>query len=265
MTSIIQLAGFLKGNIPMAQEYVTDIFGLLDLYQDTFPEPGEEIEDEIEEFDLEFLREDLPKLIKSMDLGIERIKNISTSLRTFSRADKDCKTFFNLHEGIDSTILILKHRLKANETRPPIKIIKDYAEVPPRECFPGQLNQVFMNIIANGIDALEENSQKKSFQEIEAQLNEIKIKTDLSKDQELIHISDNGMGMTDEVKERIFENLYTTKGVGKGTGLGLAIAKQIIVEKHGEQIEVNSSLGEGKEFVLTIPIKDIISCRVEQP
>ena len=189
-----------------------------------------------------------------MNIGIERIKEISTSLRTFARADKDNKTAFNLHEGIDSTLLILKHRLKANEIRPAIEVIRDYGDLPSIRCFPGQLNQVFMNILANAIDTLEENSEGKSFQYLEVQPNQIRIKTECLNKQLVIHIGDNGMGMKEQVKQQIFEHLYTTKGVGKGTGLGLTIAHQIVTEKHGGKIEVHSTLGKGTEFTIIIPI-----------
>jgi len=191
-----------------------------------------------------------------MKLGVDRIRGISTSLRTFSRDDKDCKVYFNIHEGIDSTILILKHRLKADSDRPAIEVDTNYGNIPIIECFPGQLNQVFMNILANAIDTLEEATQKLTFENLAANPNRIEIQTrlDESGKQVIIHISDNGMGMTDEVKQRVFDHLFTTKAVGKGTGLGLAIAHQIVVEKHGGAIEVNSTLGMGTEFVTTLPV-----------
>ena len=169
--------GFLQGNIKPAQDYVQDLMGLIDLYQEKMPDPAQEIEDEIEEIDLEFIREDLPKLLESMNLGVKRIRNISNSLRTFSRQDQDYKTAFYIHEGIDSTLLILKHRTKANEQRPQIQVIKHYGEIPQVQCFPGQLNQVFMNILANAIDAFEENNCGKTYTEIEAIPNTITIQT----------------------------------------------------------------------------------------
>ena len=158
---------------------VKDTFGLLDLYQQEYPQPSAAIQEEMAAIDLEYVREDLPKLIHSMKLGVDRIRDISTSLRTFSRADKDYKVPFNIHEGIDSTILILKHRLKANEDRPAIEVITEYGNLPATECFPGQLNQVFMNILANAIDTLEESSQKRTFKDIEADPNRIEIQTQL--------------------------------------------------------------------------------------
>jgi predicted ATPase/signal transduction histidine kinase len=247
--------GFIVGNLQPAQEYVGDLFNLIDLYQEKFPDPGVEIEAEIEDMDLEYLREDLPKLIGSMKEGVDRIRNISTSLRTFSRADSDRPVSFNIHEGIDSTLLILKHRLKASEFRPAIEVVKEYGNLPLVKCFPGQLNQVFMNVLANAIDALEESNKGRSFTEIKARPNQITVQTVMSESQNqvLIRIKDNGTGMSGSVKENIFNHLFTTKPVGQGTGLGLSIAHQIVVEKHGGTLTVNSSLGQGSEFVISIP------------
>ncbi|MDZ8050489.1 MAG: AAA family ATPase [Aulosira sp. ZfuVER01] len=249
--------GFISGNIQPAKDYVQDLFGLINLYQEKFPDPGSEIEDEIEAIDLEYVREDLPQLLDSMTLGANRIRSISVSLRTFSRTDKDYKVPFNIHDGIDSTILILRHRLKANELRPAIEVIKDYGELPLVECFAGQLNQVFMNLLANAIDALEESNQGKSMEAIAAKPNCITIKTrvDESGQHIKIRIADNGVGMSQEVKQRIFDHLFTTKAVGKGTGLGLAIARQIVVEAHGGTIEVDTIPREKTEFVIKLPIK----------
>jgi predicted ATPase/GAF domain-containing protein len=169
--------GFLVGNLQPAQDYLRDLFNLINLYQDKFPNPGSQIESEIEAIDLDYLREDLPKLINSMNEGVERIRNISTSVRTFSRADSDRPVLFNIHEGIDSTLLILKHRLKASECRPAIEVVKEYGNLPLVECFPGQLNQVFMNILANAIDALEDSNKGRSFKEIQNLPNFITIQT----------------------------------------------------------------------------------------
>ena len=248
--------GFLKGNISPAQGYVSDLIGLIDLFLEKNPQLDDDISAEIEAIDLAFIRQDLPDLLNSMDLGVSRIKNISTSLRTFSRADKDYKTAFNLHEGLDSTLLILKHRLKANEQRPAIEIIKNYDDLPMIDCFPGQLNQVFMNILANSIDALDEANQGKTFNEVKADPNQITVTTCLDSNTCHVQVSiqDNGTGIPDEIQQHIFDHLYTTKGVGKGTGLGLAIARQIIVEKHGGTIAVNSTAATGTEFVIELPI-----------
>lgn len=248
--------GFLTGNLQPAQDYIADLFNLIDLYQEKFPNPGVEIEAELEEMDLEYLREDLPKLIDSMKEGVQRIRNISTSLRTFSRSDSERPVPFNLHDGLDSTLLILKHRLKASELRPAIEVVKEYGNLPLVKCFPGQLNQVFMNILANAIEALEESNNGRSFGEIKAKPNQITVQTTLSeaKNQVVICIKDNGVGMSNEVKENIFNHLFTTKSVGQGTGLGLSIAREIVVKKHGGTLAVNSSLGQGSEFIISLPM-----------
>ncbi|MBD2211098.1 AAA family ATPase [Nostoc linckia FACHB-104] len=254
--------GFIVGNLQPARDYINDVLGILDLYQQQFPNPGAVITDEIEAIDLEYIREDLPKLIDSMKLGVDRIRNISISLRNFSRADKDYKIPFNLHEGINSTILILKHRLKANESRPAIDVTTNYGNLPEVECFPGQLNQVFMNILANAIDSLEEFNQQRTQGEFRPHSHQITIKTAYIPESDsdstpyvVIRIKDNGTGMTPEVKAKVFDHLFTTKPVGKGTGLGLAIARQIVVERHEGTINVDSILGEGTEFTIKLPVK----------
>jgi predicted ATPase/signal transduction histidine kinase/tRNA A-37 threonylcarbamoyl transferase component Bud32 len=249
--------GFIAGNLQPAEDYVQDLFNLIDLYQQHYPNPVAEIHKEIKAIDLEYIREDLPKLISSMQEGSDRILNISISLRTFSRTDSDRKIPFNIHEGIDSTILILKHRLKASDARPAIAVVRDYGDLPLVKCFPGQLNQVFMNLLANAIDALEESNQGRSFSDIEANPNQITIQTTLGTEENsavLIRIKDNGAGMSDEVQQKIFDHLFTTKPVGKGTGLGLSIARQIVVEKHGGTLTCKSELGKGTEFAIAIPM-----------
>ncbi|MBW4465015.1 MAG: AAA family ATPase [Pegethrix bostrychoides GSE-TBD4-15B] len=246
--------GFLNGSINNAKEYVQDLLDYVALYQQHHPNAVAPVQDKAEEIDLEFLSKDLPKLLSSMKGATDRIKGISTSLRTFSRADTEHKVKANLHEGIDSTILILKYRLKANEFRPAIEIIKDYGDLPLVDCFPGQLNQVFMNILANAIDMFDDIVQTQPFAELEAHPQQIRIRTANQANQAQIQISDNGKGMTEEVRARIFDHLFTTKGVGKGTGLGLAIARQIIEEKHGGKIACHSTPGIGTEFVIQIPL-----------
>jgi PAS domain S-box-containing protein len=245
--------GFIAASLKQTKPTLEDVITHLKLYREAFQNPGEEILDHAEEIDLDYTLEDLPKVMDTMEIACDRLKNISTSLRTFSRADKDYKVLFQIHKGIDSTILILKHRLKANEHRPEIEVITKYGDLPEIECFPGQLNQVFMNILANAIDVLEESNIGLSFAEIKDNPNQITITTLLENNQVKITIADNGQGMTEEVRQQIFEHLFTTKTVGKGTGLGLAIARQIVVEKHGGNIEVVSELGKGAEFIICIP------------
>jgi signal transduction histidine kinase len=251
--------GFVDGNIKHAEEYVKDLLRLLDVYEQEYPQPTHRLDQVIEEIDLPFLREDLPKLVDSIQEGVQRIRNISTSLRTFSRSDTDRPTMCDIHDGIDSTLLILKHRLKASDYRPEIQVVKHYGQLPQVECYAGQLSQVWMNILANAIDALEDSNQNRSVESIKAKPNQIAIKTEASDDQQqiIVRIRDNGSGMTDEVKQRIFDYLFTTKEVGQGTGLGLAIAHQIVVEKHAGILAVDSQPHQGTEFLITIPIKAI--------
>jgi len=244
--------GFIFGNLSHAEGYVRDLIDLLELYRSKFPDPGEEIEEEIEETDLEFLLEDLPKLLDSMKEGTKRIAQISQSMRTFSRGDTDRRVEFDLHEGLDSTLLILKHRLKASDRRPPIEVEKCYGDLPPIEGYPGQLNQVFMNLLANAIDAVEE----RHLHEPEF-VPTLTLKTDVSEVDKwiTIEIADNGIGMSDEIKAKIFDRLFTTKPVGKGTGLGLSISQQIVTEKHGGRLNFTSKFGEGTAFTIVLPAR----------
>jgi signal transduction histidine kinase len=245
--------GFLAGNIAPALAYVEDLLALIDGYERELPNNAT-IAAQAQAIDFDFVRQDLPKLIGSMAVGVDRIAAISRSLRTFSRADSDRPVAFNLHEGLDSTILILKHRLKPSQTRPEIMIVKDYGDLPSIECFAGQINQVFMNIMANAIDAMEKANEGKSYAELADHPNCLTIRTRALADRVQVALQDNGAGMPPEVQARIFEHLYTTKAVGKGTGLGLAIAHQIITVKHGGTIDVDSQPGVGTQFVITLPL-----------
>jgi signal transduction histidine kinase len=241
--------GCIKGNLPLIGNYFQDLLDIINAYEVHYPQPTADVQTKLDNADLEFLRQDLPKLFASIQASIQRIGDISVSLRTYSRGDSDRPILSNIHEGINSTILILKHRLKASPQRPEIQVLTEYGELPPVECYAGQLNQVFMNLIANAIDAIESASPDNPHQ--------ILIKTQLIDDRQsvCIQIRDSGVGMSDEVKQKIFEHLYTTKEVGKGTGLGLTIAYQIIVEKHGGRIAVKSEIGKGTEFAIVIPIQ----------
>ncbi|HSF74870.1 MAG TPA: AAA family ATPase [Microcoleus sp.] len=248
--------GFIAGNLDAAAEASLDLIDYLQLYQEKFPNPGDELEDKASEIDLEYLIEDLPKMLLSMKSGTDRIRNISKSLRTFSRADSANKVSANIHEGIDSTLMILQYRLKAKDTRPAIKIIKEYGDIPPVKCYFGQLNQVFMNLLANAIECFDEFNQGRTYAEIEALPNTIAIITQVSEDNNsvVIKIKDNGKGMSSEVKSKIFDHLFTTKGVGKGTGLGLSISRQIVEETHGGKLTCESVLGEGSEFAIALTL-----------
>ena len=246
--------GFIYATLQQTKPGIADVKKHMELYQKNFPNPNQEIIKHAESVDLDYTLEDLPQMIDSMVIACDRLTNISTSLRTFSRADQDDKVQFYIHEGIDSTILILQHRLKANDLRPAIEVVTDYGIFPKIDCFPGQLNQVFMNILANAIDALDDSSRGLSFAEIQANPHRIIIKIVVENSNVNISIADNGTGMSEEVQHKIFDHLFTTKGVGKGTGLGLAIAKQIIEDNHGGILEVQSEIGLGSQFFIRLPI-----------
>ncbi|MBD2329847.1 hybrid sensor histidine kinase/response regulator [Alkalinema sp. FACHB-956] len=245
--------GFLRGSIDNGKHYINELLTHLSLYQKHYPNPVSEIQGHAENIDLEFVSEDLPKLLDSMERATDRIASISTSLRTFSRADTEYKVRANLHDGIDSTLLILKYRLQATEYRPAIQVTQNYGEIPEIECFPGQLNQVFMNILANAIDMFDEMADKATFNDFKINPQEITIQTTMQEPSTIeIRIQDNGKGMDEEIQSRIFDHLFTTKGVGKGTGLGLAIARQIIEEKHGGHLSLESTLGKGSTFIIQL-------------
>ncbi|MEM9002695.1 MAG: response regulator [Cyanobacteria bacterium P01_F01_bin.86] len=248
--------GFLNGSISNSKEYIQELFEHLELYQKYHPEADQAVQEHAEDIDLDFLCEDLPKLLNAMQGATSRIMNISTSLCTFSRADTEHKVSTNLHEGLDSTLLILKYRLKANDRRPAIQVDKDYSNLPLVRCFPGQLNQVFMNLLANAIDVFDEAAQQATFTDLEKRPQIITVKTTLLADKNVvkIYICDNGEGMSEDVQAKIFDHLFTTKGVGQGTGLGLAIAYEIITEKHNGKIEVHSEIGKGSHFTIHLPI-----------
>jgi len=250
--------GFIAGNIAEAKNYAQDLIQLVQLYQEKYPEPDEDIVDELESIEFDYLQEDFPKLLKSMEEGTNRITDISQSMRTFSRSDCDQKVSFNCHDGIDSTIMILRHRLKAKDYRPEIEVIRNYGDLPPIDCYPGQLNQVFMNLLANAIDALEESNHGKSYGEIQKEPNQITITTSYDAEQHnvRINIQDNGIGMKPEIQQKVFDYLFTTKGMNKGTGLGLAISRQIVEDKHQGTLGFKSALGEGTTFMVTLPVGD---------
>ena len=246
---------FIDANISYAHNYVKDLLGLVNLYGKYYPNPVEEIAEQIETVELDFLSEDLPKLLGSMKVGTDRICVIVSSMRNFSRLDTDGMSFASIHEGIDSTLLILQHRLKANGRTPAIELIKDYGDLPLVECYAGQLNQVFMNIISNAIDVLRDCSNAPILNG-QRSCPTIQICTEVAEcDRAIVRISDNGPGMTEEVKDKIFNHFFTTKPVGKGTGLGLSISSEIVREKHCGCLECFSGLGEGTEFVISLPIK----------
>jgi two-component system NtrC family sensor kinase len=235
---------FIGGNIDYANKYIQDLTDLVTLYQEYYPNPPDAILEHIEDIELEFLREDLPKTLSSMKMGTDRIREIVVSMRNFSRSDDGNMKSADIHEGIDSTLVILNHRLKQG-----IQVIKQYGKLPAVECSPAQLNQVFMNVIGNAIDALEEVKKgDKGYSPT------IWISTEVTADNTVtVKIRDNGPGIAAGCAQQIFDPFFTTKSIGKGTGLGLAISYQIVAKHHGK-IEVNSQIGQGTEFVITLPV-----------
>ncbi len=254
---------FIHGNITHLNDYTQDLLRMIDLYQQRHPSNDPEVEALAEEIDLEFLIEDLQKVLSSMKMGTDRIRNIVLSLRNFSRMDEAEFKTVDIHEGIESTLLILQYRLKDKPESPAIAVIRDYGNLPQVECYPGQLNQVLMNILVNAIDALEEVNANRTYQEIEANPSQITIRTSVSNSQSVeIAIADNAGGMPEQVMNRIFNPFFTTKAVGKGTGMGMAISYQIITEKHAGKLECISTLGEGSEFIIQVPIRQQICVAV---
>ena len=247
---------FIFGNITYAKDYTKDLLKILELYRVAYPKPRPEIEEALEDCELDFIREDLPKLLDSMEVGAERIQEIVKSLRTFSRLDEAEFKAVNIHAGIDSTLMILAHRLKQKREHATISLIKEYGDLPLVECYSGQLNQVFMNLLSNAIDALEEKAKEQESADAESSVYTIKIHTEVVEEERVrITFADSGTGIPESVKQRLFDPFFTTKPVGKGTGLGLAISYEIVVEKHHGTLECNSQLGVGTEFAIEIPIR----------
>jgi signal transduction histidine kinase len=246
--------GCIDGNIKHAVSYIQDLSELINLYQEFYPAPVTKIADYIEEIDLQYLLEDLPKLLKSMKSSSSRIQEISLSLRSFSRSDDRMPSEVNIHDGLESTMMILKHRLKANESRSEIQIKVELGQLPIINAYSGPLNQVFMNIVANAIDAIDESCQSPSRDPEQIGIITIVTSVDRSTQEICLSIKDNGTGIPEEIQDRIFEQSFTTKPIGQGTGLGLAISQQIIEEKHGGRLLCNSAIGSGTEFQIRLPI-----------
>ncbi|MDX2240396.1 MAG: ATP-binding protein [Leptolyngbyaceae cyanobacterium bins.302] len=251
---------FIYGNLPHATDYTKDLLKLVELYDEKYGKQDSEIQEYRDDIDLEFLVDDLPKMLESMQIGADRIREIVLSLRNFSRLDEAEMKRVNIHEGIDSTLLILQNRLKASSGHPGIEVVREYVDLPLVECYVGQLNQVFMNILSNAIDALDQYNQRRSPEEIAANPATITIQTDsirstTATDSIVIRIRDNGPGIPSEHLNRLFDPFFTTKPVGKGTGLGLSISYQIVVEKHHGVLKCTSESGQGAEFWLEIPVR----------
>ena len=243
---------FIHGNLQHVEEYAHNLVSFLNLYEKAYPKPTAEIEQSVEDLDIDFIKDDLEKILSSMNIGTERIRSIVLSLRSFSRKDEAEYKAVNVHEGIESTLLLLGHRLKEQNDRPAINIVRDFDDLPLVECYAGQLNQVFMNILVNAIDAIDADSERDLSCQAPPQ---ITICTEHRTNGVVISIADNGSGMDSDVQEHIFEPFFTTKPVGKGTGMGMAISYQLITEKHQGKLTCFSDRGVGTEFVIEIPTK----------
>ncbi|MBE9177682.1 HAMP domain-containing protein [Oculatella sp. LEGE 06141] len=247
---------FIHGNLNYVEQYTQDLLRLLNSYQHYYPQPPQALQASLDDVDLPFLTEDLIKILQSMKVGSDRIRDIVVSLRNFSRLDEAEFKPADLHEGIDNTLMILQHRFKAKPGFPAVQIVKDYGSLPLVECYPGHLNQVFMNLLTNALDALEGSERQQTEDHQPTHLNTIWISTQMTADNKVqITIADNGLGIPEAVRSRIFDPFFTTKPVGKGTGLGLSISYEIVTEKHNGMLGCDSTPGEGTKFVITIPVR----------
>ncbi|PLS68149.1 MAG: hybrid sensor histidine kinase/response regulator [Cyanobacteria bacterium M5B4] len=240
---------FIATNLDPAKEYVEELSRIIHLFLECYPDPAIEVAEALAFVDLDYMLADLNKIMEAFQVGANMLTNISRSLRTFSRSDSANPVPANIHDGIDSTLLILGHRFKSHNKRPTIRVLKEYGDLPLVKCYLGQLNQVFINLLANAVDAFDE-----FFLQGADRAPQIEIRTRVEQDKVFIHIKDNGPGIPDRVKERIFEPSFTTKAVGKGTGLGLSISRKIVEEQHQGKITCTSVVGEGTEFTIELPL-----------
>lgn len=246
---------FIHGNIKHLDRYVQDLLGIVQAYQSHYPDPPEVLQVVLEDIDLAFVEQDASKTLRSMQTGTERIQQIVLSLRNFSRLDEAELKTVDLHQGIDSTLLILQHRLLEKTNFPAIQVVKEYGKLPLVKCYPGQLNQVFMNLIINAIDAIENKNKQQSQNSHKSDSFTIWISTQAKSEQWIeIIIADNGVGIVESIRSRIFDPFFTTKPIGQGTGLGLSISHQIVTEKHHGKIWCDSTPDQGSKFVIEIPI-----------
>jgi two-component system, NtrC family, sensor kinase len=249
---------FIHGNLTYLDEHIQDLLKLVQAYQKVLPDPPLELKTQLERLDFNFIEMDLPKLLQSMNGGTDRIQEIVSSLRNFSRLDESEVKTVELHQGIDNTLMILSHRFRATPDRPKIEVVKQYDQLPLVECYAGQMNQVFMNLLSNAIDALETVSEETIAVHSHPDTADRKIwvRTELLKNQRVrIWIQDNGPGIPERIKTRIFDPFFTTKPIGKGTGLGLSISYQIVTEKHQGQMWCDSVPGEGTQFIVELPLR----------
>ncbi len=252
---------FIHGNLTHVDEYVHQLLKIVKLYQHSYPQSTAELAAAVKEIDLDFIQEDLPMILTSMQVGTERISQTVRSLRNFSRLDEAEMKWVDIHEGIESTLLLLQNRLRVKPGQPNIAIVKEFVEIPLVQCYPGQLNQVFMNLLTNAIDALEEDPK---FIEVDTEVNTaptIWIRTrQLEPEWVQVEVSNNGVRIPESVRQKVFNPFFTTKPIGKGTGLGLSISYQTIVEKHGGELECFSTAEQGTTFQIKIPTQQLGRC-----
>ena len=246
---------FIHANLNHMEEYTQIFLNFIELYQKNYPNPVDDIQEQAEDVNLSFIRSDVIKILASMKIGTKRIREIVLSLRNFSRIDEAEFKAVDIHEGIESTLIVLQHRFKVQPKGPEIQLIREYDKLPLVECYSGLLNQVFMNILANAIDSLEEANAKLADQQIQDRPNQIIIRTSIIDTESVqIMVIDNGCGIPENIRPYIFDPFFTTKPVGKGTGMGLSISYQIITEKHKGQLKCFSEIGQETKFVIQIPI-----------
>jgi signal transduction histidine kinase len=257
---------FVHGNLKHVNQYASDLLELIGLYQNCYPDPDPDIQTQVEAVDLNFIQADLPRILDSMNLGSSRIRDIILALRTFARLDEADIKSVDVHQSIESTLMILGHRLKANADRSEINVIKDYGELPLVECYAGLLNQVFMNLLTNALDALDAKARTQGYQGIGDETAQITITTKtLGSEWVQLIISDNGSGMSSDIRKHIFEPFFTTKAVGQGTGMGLSTSYQIITERHNGRLDCLSVPDQGTEFVIQLPIQQAAQPPTRQP
>jgi signal transduction histidine kinase len=257
---------FVHGNLKHVNQYASDLLELIGLYQKCYPDPDPDIQTQVEAVDLNFIQTDLPRILDSMKLGSSRIRDIILALRTFARLDEADIKSVDVHQSIESTLMILGHRLKANADRSEIDVIKDYGELPLVECYAGLLNQVFMNLLTNALDALDAKARTQGYQGIGDETAQITITTKtLGSEWVQLIISDNGSGMSSDIRKHIFEPFFTTKAVGQGTGMGLSTSYQIITERHNGRLDCLSVPDQGTEFVIQLPIQQAAQPPTRQP
>ncbi|MEB3230848.1 MAG: ATP-binding protein [Leptolyngbyaceae bacterium] len=253
---------FIHGNLSHVEDYTQDLLKAMQLYQQYYPAAHPQLDSDLEALEVSFIQEDLPKILQSMQLGTKRIRDIVLSLRKFSHMDEAEIKAVDIHEGLNNTLILLQHRIKANPSRPEVTITKCYGDVPWVECYPGLLNQVFMNILANAVDALEDKGAHHPHESEVVPLRQITIHTALiaGAEHELwveVAIADNAMGIPPQIQQQIFDPFFTTKPMGKGTGMGMSISYQIVAEKHGGQLTCQSTVGEGPTFTIQLPLKQL--------